>query len=68
MKKETYINNRKNCGRKPMDWIDKKSQIQLTIPNELVFKLTEQQGDNGKRAMAKLMQTNLTKVIESIAN
>jgi len=51
-----------------MNWIDKKTQIQLTIPNELVFKLTEQQGDNGKRAMAKLMQTNLEKVIESIAN
>jgi hypothetical protein len=61
-------NNRKNCGRKKMNWIDKKTQIQLTIPNELVFKLTEQQGDNGKRAMAKLMQTNLEKVIESIAN
>ena len=57
-------NNRKNCGRKKMDWIDKKTQIQLTIPNELVFKLTEQQGDNGKRAMAKLMQTNLNKFIE----
>lgn len=61
-------NNRKNCGRKKMDWIDKKSQIQLTIPNELVLRLTKEQGDNGKRAMAKLMQTNLTKVIESIAN
>ena len=57
-------NNRKNCGRKKMDWIDKKTQIQLTIPNELVFKLTEQQGDNGKRAMAKLMQSNLSKFIE----
>lgn len=57
-------NNRKNCGRKKMDWIDKKTQIQLTIPNELVFKLTEQQGDNGKRAMAKLMQSNLNKFIE----
>lgn len=61
-------NNRKNCGRKPMDWIDKKSQIQLTIPNELVMRLTNQQGIDGKRAMAKLMQTNLSKVIESIAN
>lgn len=59
-------NNRKNCGRKKMDWIDKKTQIQLTIPNELVFKLTEQQGDNGKRAMAKLMQSNLSKFIEVI--
>ena len=57
-------NNRKNCGRKRLDWIDKKTQIQLTIPNELVFKLTEQQGDNGKRAMAKLMQSNLNKFIE----
>lgn len=61
-------NNRKNCGRKKMDWIDKKSQIQLTIPNELVMRLTNQQGIEGKRAMAKLMQSNLTKVIESIAN
>ena len=61
-------NNRKNCGRKKMDWIDKKSQIQLTIPNELVMRLTNQQGIEGKKAMAKLMQTNLTKVIESIAN
>lgn len=51
-----------------MDWIDKKSQIQLTIPNELVMRLTNQQGIEGKRAMAKLMQTNLTKVIDSIAN
>ena len=47
-----------------MDWIDKKSQIQLTIPNELVMRLTNQQGIEGKRAMAKLMQTNLTKFIE----
>lgn len=62
------VNNRKNCGRKKMDWIDKKTQIQLTIPNELVFNLTKQKGDEGKRAMAKLMQSNLSKVIESIAN
>ena len=47
-----------------MDWIDKKSQIQLTIPNEIVLRLTKEQGDNGKRAMAKLMQTNLNKFIE----
>ena len=62
------INNRKNCGRKPMLWIDKKSQVQLTIPNEVVMRLTNQQGIDGKRAMAKLMQSNLSKVIESIAN
>lgn len=61
-------NNRKNCGRKKMNWIDKKTQIQLTIPNEIVFKLTNTDGIDGKKAMAKLMQTNLTKVIESIAN
>lgn len=61
-------NNRKNCGRHPMPWIDKKSQIQLTIPNEVVFRLTQKEGHDGKRAMAKLMQTNLSKVIESIAN
>jgi len=51
-----------------MNWIDKKTQIQLTIPNEIVFKLTNTDGIDGKKAMAKLMQTNLTKVIESIAN
>lgn len=56
-------NNRKNCGRKKMDWIDKKSQIQLTIPNEIVFRLTKQKGDDGKRAMAKIVQTNLSSVI-----
>ena len=61
-------NNRKNCGRKKMDWIDKKSQIQLTIPNEIVFRITKKQGDDGKRAMAKLMQSNLTNALESIAN
>ena len=61
-------NNRKNCGRKKMNWIDKKTQIQLTIPNEIVFKLTNTDGIDGKKAMAKLMQTNLSKVIESIAN
>lgn len=57
-------NNRKNCGRKPLDWIDKKTQIQITIPNKMLFKVTEQQGDDGKRAMTKLMQSNLKKFIE----
>jgi hypothetical protein len=61
-------NNRKNCGRKKMDWIDKKTQIQLTIPNEIIFRLTKQQGDDGKRAMAKLMQSNFPNVLKSIAN
>jgi hypothetical protein len=61
-------NNRKNCGRKPMDWIDKKTQIQITIPNRILFGLTKQTHDDGKRAMSKLIQSNLEKVIESIAN
>jgi len=51
-----------------MDWIDKKTQIQLTIPNEIIFRLTKQQGDDGKRAMAKLMQSNFPNVLKSIAN
>lgn len=61
-------NNRKNCGRKRLDWIDKKTQIQITIPNKMLFKVTEQQGDDGKRAMSKLIQSNLEKVIDYIAN
>ena len=57
-------NNRKNCGRKPLDWIDKKTQIQITIPNKMLFKVTEQQGEDSKRAMSKLIQSNLSKIIE----
>jgi hypothetical protein len=61
-------NNRKNCGRKAMDWIDKKSQIQITIPNKMINELTNLQGDAAKKATTKLMHSNIAKVIDLIAN
>jgi hypothetical protein len=42
-------NNKKNCGRKPMQWIDKKGQILVTIPNSVINELAPQEVSQDKK-------------------
>ena len=60
-------NNRKNCGRKEMDWIDKKSQIQLMVKNSDIHKLApDMKNQDAEKYVTKLLQDNLSNFIETL--
>jgi hypothetical protein len=55
------INNKKNCGRKPMQWIDKKGQILITIPNSVINELAPESVAENKKYLfvGKLLSDNI---------
>jgi hypothetical protein len=54
-------NNKKNCGRKPMQWIDKKGQILITIPNSVINELAPESVAEDKKYLfvGKLLSDNI---------
>jgi hypothetical protein len=54
-------NNKKNCGRKPMQWIDKKGQILVTIPNSVINELAPESVAEDKKYLfvGKLLSDNI---------
>jgi hypothetical protein len=54
-------NNKKNCGRKPMQWIDKKGQILITIPNSIINELAPDSVSQDKKYLfvGKLLSDNI---------
>jgi hypothetical protein len=54
-------NNKKNCGRKPMQWIDKKGQILITIPNSVINELAPESVSQDKKYLfvGKLLSDNI---------
>ena len=54
-------NNKKNCGRKPMQWIDKKGQILVTIPNSVINELAPDSVSQDKKYLfvGKLLSDNI---------
>jgi hypothetical protein len=54
-------NNKKNCGRKPMQWIDKKGQILVTIPNSVINELAPESVSQDKKYLfvGKLLSDNI---------
>lgn len=58
------INNKKNCGRKPMNWIDKKGQILITIPNSIINDLAPQEVAQEKKYLfvGKLLSDNINEI------
>jgi hypothetical protein len=54
-------NNKKNCGRKPMNWIDKKGQILITIPNSVINELAPDSVSQDKKYLfvGKLLSDNI---------
>jgi hypothetical protein len=55
------VNNKKNCGRKPMQWIDKKGQILITIPNSVINELAPESVSQDKKYLfvGKLLSDNI---------
>jgi hypothetical protein len=55
------VNNKKNCGRKPMQWIDKKGQILITIPNSVINELAPESVSQDKKYLfvGKLLSENI---------
>jgi hypothetical protein len=55
------VNNKKNCGRKPMQWIDKKGQILITIPNSVINELAPESVAEDKKYLfvGKLLSDNI---------
>jgi hypothetical protein len=54
-------NKKKNCGRKPMQWIDKKGQILITIPNSVINELAPESVSQDKKYLfvGKLLSDNI---------
>ena len=54
-------NNKKNCGRKKMQWIDKKGQILVTIPNSVINELAPNEVPQDKKYLfvGKLLSDNI---------
>jgi hypothetical protein len=54
-------NNKKNCGRKAMNWIDKKGQILITIPNSVINELAPESVSQDKKYLfvGKLLSDNI---------
>ena len=54
-------NNKKNCGRKPMQWIEKKGQILVTIPNSVINELAPNEVPQDKKYLfvGKLLSDNI---------
>ncbi len=65
-------NNRKgNCGRKSLDWINKKSQITLSVPNVFINEvskhdpMSEKRNEKGKTDFARhYFNQNINQIIE----
>jgi hypothetical protein len=55
------INNKKNCGRKSMNWIDKKGQVLITIPNSVINELAPESVSQDKKYLfvGKLLSDNI---------
>ena len=62
------INNKKNCGRKPMQWIDKKGQILITIPNSVINELAPESVAEDKKYLfvGKLLSDNIQAIKSQI--